>query len=857
MDLSDFEKGRADLRKLQILVELREAANLTQDKAGALLGLEGAKRRDSVRAWETGTSCPALKRRPDFIVYLLDGLRLRNDLKRFLQVWDDIMVGEWGWRPLSEEEWRHNLPGRELPQVATPARPSLYRAVEQATSAVAPVLTSPVNLPADLPDLTGREAEIAAVRERLARQGSEIGDRRGERWFTRRSEAPAPMQHNLPAPGRVRFVNRESELKKLDELLSPANPCSLINIFGIDGVGKTTLALVVGHRYRHNVTDAPQHSTSTFDAIIWTAAKATDFSELGGVQQKAQAHSLDDIVKAIGTVLDRDDIVNDPSTDQEERALRALAAQSTLLIVANVDALEDPRVRDFLHKVRSPTKVIVTSTHSWFFGDDRVEVEPFCSEHATKLVEQECEAQSVALSDVERQKLCQVTQGIPLAIKWGIAQIGFGRPAASVLHSLGQPGGEIAMHCFRDTVHLLRDTPAVPLLHALALFPSEATDEALRSIAGFGEPYQWDEGLRILQRFSLVEEHQGRFALRPLTRAYAQHDVRESGTTERLRNRFVDCFRRFAGDYGTPKNWLGSLPWENMRRISSEHLNLVQSAQWAYELGRWSDCAQFEFQTFMSFGLHGHWNERLEVGRLALAALDHQPRTQHWEEHRARILIDSLGWVHRNRRQFAEMRSVIDEGLAVARSLNPRNPDLEAIAASNLSRAAFEERDLESARLWVEKGLLLQQELHPGTVARLKTMQGRILVDEGDLEGARSRYTEALEIRKKEQTGDLVGFAANMRHLAEIEFRLGNHERAAELYLEAKEMAEQYGNRSNLARIYLSLARIAQVRYRWAESKEFADQALKLFEHLDMQKEVADAQQVIVEVSARGLGGQD
>ena len=48
-----------DLQKLQILVELRKAAHLTQDQAGALLGLEGAKRRDSVRAWESGTNYPA------------------------------------------------------------------------------------------------------------------------------------------------------------------------------------------------------------------------------------------------------------------------------------------------------------------------------------------------------------------------------------------------------------------------------------------------------------------------------------------------------------------------------------------------------------------------------------------------------------------------------------------------------------------------------------------------------------------------------------------------------------------------------------------------------------------------------
>jgi ABC-type oligopeptide transport system substrate-binding subunit len=163
MDQSDYGKHRPDLRKLQILVELREAANLTQDQVGASLGLEGAKRRDSVRAWETGASCPALKRRPDFIVYLLDGLRLRNDPQRFLQVWDDIMVGEWGWRPLTEDEWRKNLPGRKPPDGATEWRPSRYQVVERsAPPAVSGAGPPSPELPPP-PPFVGRDRVLAQL----------------------------------------------------------------------------------------------------------------------------------------------------------------------------------------------------------------------------------------------------------------------------------------------------------------------------------------------------------------------------------------------------------------------------------------------------------------------------------------------------------------------------------------------------------------------------------------------------------------------------------------------------------------------------------------------------------------------
>lgn len=65
--------------------------------------------REAVRAWELGESHPAPTRRARFISYLLDVLGLRSNLDNLHQLWNTIMVDEWGWDRLSNEELRNHL----------------------------------------------------------------------------------------------------------------------------------------------------------------------------------------------------------------------------------------------------------------------------------------------------------------------------------------------------------------------------------------------------------------------------------------------------------------------------------------------------------------------------------------------------------------------------------------------------------------------------------------------------------------------------------------------------------------------------------------------------------------------------
>jgi tetratricopeptide (TPR) repeat protein len=126
MPLAEKEP-KHDYAKTEILALVRRRARLSQDKAAEFFGLTGRKRRDAVSAWELGYSHPKKRRRTDFIFYLLDELDLRRNPGQFRQIWDDVMVGQWEWPPLSREELAQAEsempPSTSMPPPIAPSRP--------------------------------------------------------------------------------------------------------------------------------------------------------------------------------------------------------------------------------------------------------------------------------------------------------------------------------------------------------------------------------------------------------------------------------------------------------------------------------------------------------------------------------------------------------------------------------------------------------------------------------------------------------------------------------------------------------------------------------------------------------------
>lgn len=151
-----------DPKRLSILIELRDAANLNQTEAAKLFGLKEQGRK-SVAAWEAGESTPAKKRRTRFITYLWDNLGLRNDLEKFEQVFN-VLVEEWQWEPLTDREW-HKLTSKN--------RPHRVHAVAELSHIEIPL---EIPAPEKIPELrakqfVGRSEELAIYSHELKERG--------------------------------------------------------------------------------------------------------------------------------------------------------------------------------------------------------------------------------------------------------------------------------------------------------------------------------------------------------------------------------------------------------------------------------------------------------------------------------------------------------------------------------------------------------------------------------------------------------------------------------------------------------------------------------------------------------------
>lgn len=338
---------------------------------------------------------------------------------------------------------------------------------------------------------------------------------------------PTPVKpqvyHNLPRPDYTRFVGRKAELKHIRQLLSPKTRHFVVTIDGIGGIGKSALALEVAHSFLRHYEQLPE--TDRFKAIIWTSAKQTVLTGEGIATRSQALRTLDDIYSTIAITLEREDIPRARSEEQDELVRHALTEQRTLLIVDNLETVDDERVLTFIREVPDPTKVIVTTRHRLDVAYP-VRLVGMDEADALTLIADEAKKKGVTLSDDAARRLYGRTGGVPLAIVWSVAQMGFGYGVEAVLTRLGQPSSDIAKFCFEGAVERIKGKPAYQLLLALSLFATDASREALGVVADVPE-LDRDEGLVELEKLSLVNKRGGRFELLPLTKGFAAARLKE------------------------------------------------------------------------------------------------------------------------------------------------------------------------------------------------------------------------------------------------------------------------------------------------------------------------------------------
>lgn len=659
---------------------------------------------------------------------------------------------------------------------------------------------------------------------------------------TRALPAPPQVYHNLPNPDYGTFIGREKELSQVHRILRPYphSQHALVTVDGIGGIGKSALALEVAHHYLHNYDRLPPEER--FEAIIWTSAKASVLTADGVKPRQQITRTLADIYTTIALALEREDITRARPEEQDGLVSRALARQRTLLVVDNLETVDDERVNTFLRELPAPTKAIVTTRHRVDVAYP-VRLAGMPKEDGLALIAQECAKKGVRLADAEAERLYDRTGGVPLAVVWSVAQMGYGHGVEAVLRRLGRPGVDISRFCFEGVMERIRGTDAHKLAMALSLFATDASREALGYVTDLAE-LDRDEGLVALEKLSLLNRQAGRFSLLPLTRAYLGHELERVPEFEQF------VFERILAHYKqlvTPppevrvgvSYWDGLANYAQAKSLEKEWNNLAQVIRRALDQGRYAAALDLFLPIVHFLHIWGLWDERLHLSReMCQAAHELRDPVEVW------LWIDAIGHALHQRQQFLEGIQALRTGKTLARKFDlPDAVILADVFEANLHRA---QGDTGSAIRKIESAL---EQLDPDSVfergtpvqrivaRRVVSAAGLLSLSKGDVVRAKEMFERALELRLS--VGENP--SPTLSNLAHVSLQLNDIALAEKYLAEASVAAGQ----RDIAWINYDWAVVAEKRGELQEAWHLGTLALKQFTRLGYRRGAQECQEFL------------
>ena len=655
------------------------------------------------------------------------------------------------------------------------------------------------------------------------------------------SFSSSKVLHNLPQPDFAEFIGREKEQAQIHGLLRPY-PHSrhyIVVVDGIGGIGKSALALEIAHHYLRNYNNLPLEGR--FEAIVWISAKSNLLTADGIVSRRQIMRSLDDIYTAIAIALQREDITRAREEEQNEIVRQALTQQRTLLVIDNFETIDDENVLSFLRELPDPTKALVTTRHRIDIAYP-IRLVGMPLEEGLELIAHESSRKGVSLTEEEARLLYRRTGGVPLALVWSIAQMGFGYTTETVLSRLGQPSSDIALFCFKAAAEYIYGTHAHLLLMALSIFSSSASRQVLGFMTQLPE-IDRDEGLVILERLSLVNKYGHRFKMLPLTLNFAKSELAAQPELESsFRERWIDFLLQFI----TRQRHTG---YQLLEKYQLEAPNIADVIDWCWQKGKLNHLITFidEFDGFL--WRSGDWNALIQYYELGLQAailLENEIQQAKFLRMQANIR-DFQG-------DLVKAEQLLNDCLNIAQHHRDEYEIVQALF--RLTSIQTKQNKFDIARLNAYEGLEIARRLdYIPHVIRMKARLGMIDVKDNALDSAKKHFQEALELRYKmkkyhppESNVDAWLFSWIFRWLGWLELKEANYQAADEYIQQALETAHLAQSPQDVAETKRHLAQLQLTTGLLDEAQQTASEAVDLFTKLGMRQQLQDTQAIIEEI---------
>ena len=664
---------------------------------------------------------------------------------------------------------------------------ALWKAADRRSGFVLFVAVKPARLPV-LSDhirrceLFGVDEDTARIRLREFLQKREAPERIA---FPGQAVAVSNIQSRVP----VHFVGRDDALAAIETVLRrPTGGLAVAALYGLRGVGKTTLAAAYAERHRDD-----------YRATWWIRAQTAD-----GMRT--------DLV-ALGIRLRW--VTAD---DKEQEALTAVTerlrqeGEGILLVFDN--AVDAAALKPYLPRGGRCSILITSNTHAWRGIATPVEIGVWSKEVGADYLL--ARTGSAAERDAA-ESLSELLGGLPLAHE----------QAAAYCERLEKPLAEYRKRFEAAPARLLgdaRDAPAEyhdrltvaktfglaideaaklhsavePLIVHAALLAPEPLPLFLfaEGREKFGDPLDTeladdglDEALAALRAFALIErqaiadEHDPAIVtetirLHRLVRQVAADRCSDAARENARRALIAALAAVYPDEISDAKTW--PTTWPRLRRLdglavalldaappetaeaAAEHLFIGLAAYRQYALGAFAQARPFY--------------ERALALREKRLGPDHPDTAE---------TLNNFALSLREEGNYEAARALLERALAINEKAFGPEHAATATSVNNLALLLRDQRDLAAARPLFERALASVEKSfgadHPATAASLGNL-GLLLKDEGDLPAARALFERALAIDEKALGADHPDTANDLGNLALLLKQAGDLGGARMLY---------------------------------------------------------------------------
>ena len=581
------------------------------------------------------------------------------------------------------------------------------------------------------------------------------------------------------------FVGREHEVSMItQQLLDPA--CRMLTLTGPGGIGKTRLAIEVGHQLK------PQFS----DGVV--------FISLAGVER------VESIVPVIADSLGLIFSANAAPIAQVAAFLRK---KNILLVVDNMEHLIEGR--EMLGEILQGTKhikIILTSREhlnlqwEWLFEIQGLPIPERISENiehnsAVNLFVQRARQTSHDFSLKEDNaesvvRICQLVDGSPLALEL----------AASWVRLLSCQ--EIAQELEHNLDILETSKPDVPLRHRsiksvfdhswkllkeedrallmkLSVFQGSFTREAAVAVADASL-----SGLSSLVNKSLLRHSNDRerYDLHELIRQYSfnklhANPVEEAKTSEKHALYYANWLSELEDSLKSAKQT------QTSKRIRSESSNWLASFHWVVEnqrlevLRKMSPCLNWYFE------VHGYFDDALVIIKAALDKFISLGAPDQLESAIEKTtfasLLNQVGWFEFRKGNVEEGSALFSESLRIAQEYD--DPEILFYIHVNWGYLSNLTGNFSEAKRLTSESLKYSEHLTPWHIAVSYSVLGIAAYNLGNLAEAYQTLTKSMEIWQS--VGDPRGQCYCYLHLALVTFALNEISETESILRESNQIA--------------------------------------------------------------------